>query len=58
VYLLATLVLCLGLVASVVIAFGRSAGLGVFMLVVGSVGTLVSLALIRMILQVYRATVR
>jgi len=51
-------VLCLGLVASVVIAFGRSAGLGVFMLVVGSVGTLVSLALIRMILQVYRATVR
>ncbi len=58
VYILATVFLVLGWLSWLVAGFSRSAGLGLFILVVGAIGLIVYLAIIRMMLEFFLAIVR
>lgn len=58
VYILATVVLILGWFVFMVAAFSQSALAGLFVLVVGAIGVIVYLALIRMTLEFYLSIVR
>ncbi|CAN5823248.1 hypothetical protein BH20ACT6_BH20ACT6_01180 [soil metagenome] len=58
VYILATVVLSLGLLFLVISAFTQSVGFGIALLVIAPIGFLVYLALIRMTLEFYFALVR
>ncbi|MBO1753845.1 DUF4282 domain-containing protein [Allobranchiibius sp. CTAmp26] len=58
VYILATVVLVLGWLGFVIVGFNHSAGSGLLFLIVGAIGLIVYLALIRMTLEFYLAIVR
>ena len=58
VYVLATVVLALAWLVFVISGFSRSAGEGILFLLLGTVGALLYLAIIRMTLEFYLAIVR
>lgn len=58
VYVLATIVLALVWLVFVISGFAKNAGLGLFLLILGGIGAILYLALIRMTLEFYLAIVR
>lgn len=58
VYVLATIALVLGWLGFTIATLSQSAGAGIFVLVVGAIGVIIYLALIRMTLEFYLAIVR